>query len=199
MTNLSTWRYRLKRFRRYWHLVRGTAPGIVIQVFMDKLSKAVVLKMQRVRVTLGIQTCLRKAQSKRLTTFREQVRFFGLNKPGHSKEEFLKTLSSVFPESMGELLHRAEEVMAHRFDLLGSGLVSLGKDIDWHRDFKSGRRWDPVYFGDIREVDLEDTSDIKVPWELSRCYHFVTLGKAFFRTNNERYAAEFVSQLEDWI
>jgi hypothetical protein len=36
------------------------------------------------------------------------------------------------------LREEAEHVLAHRVDFLGSGLVELGPNIDWHRDFKSG-------------------------------------------------------------
>ena len=37
------------------------------------------------------------------------------------------------------LLERADAILAHRFDLLGSGPVDLGR-IDWLADFKAGRR-----------------------------------------------------------
>ena len=199
MRRLRTGQRKLERFNRYWRLIRATPPRLLVQVVLDKASKSIRMRTQRLRVTLGLESWSRTGEAKRFGSFRKEVQFFGLNKMGSSSEELLSALSLIFPESMKELLHRAEESLNHRFDLLGSGPVCLGKDIDWHRDFKSGRRWDPVYFEDIREVELENSSDIKVPWELSRCYHFVTLGKAFFRTRNERYAAEFVSQLEHWI
>ena len=46
---------------------------------------------------------------------------------------------------------------------------------------------------------MDDDSDVKVPWELSRCQHFVTLGKAYWYTGNEKYARELISQIESWI
>jgi hypothetical protein len=51
----------------------------------------------------------------------------------------------------------------------------------------------------IREVKLEDDSDIKVPWELSRFYHFSDLGRAYYLTVDELYALEFRNQVQDWI
>ncbi len=41
--------------------------------------------------------------------------------------------------------------------------------------------------------------DPKVVWELNRHAHFVTLGQAFWLTNDDRYARAFVDQLSAWI
>src|SRR5205085_4122431 len=38
-----------------------------------------------------------------------------------------------------QLLAVAARIRAHEFDLLGSGPTALRKEIDWLRDFKSGR------------------------------------------------------------
>jgi uncharacterized heparinase superfamily protein len=42
-------------------------------------------------------------------------------------------------------------------------------------------------------------ADIKLPWELGRCQHWVALGQAFQITRDERYAAEIVRQLDDFL
>jgi hypothetical protein len=73
----------------------------------------------------------------------------------------------------------AEEILAHRVDILGSGWTSLGPTIDWHRDFKSGYRWPCSFFQDVQATRLTDASDAKVPWELSRCHHLLTLARAY--------------------
>lgn len=71
--------------------------------------------------------------------------------------------------------------------------------IDWQLDFKSGYRWDNkkwykhVQYGHKKDVD------IKIPWELSRANHFLTLGQAYLITKNEKYTTEFVFQVADWI
>jgi len=36
------------------------------------------------------------------------------------------------------------------------------------------------YLGTGKHVTLNDPSDVKVPWELSRCQHFIALGKAYW-------------------
>jgi heparinase II/III-like protein len=95
---------------------------------------------------------------------------------------------------------QAELALRHVFDLLGSGPTHLGERIDWHTDFKTG-------IGFVRDgleedhdsLRLDEACDVKVPWELSRCHHWVTLGRAYALDGDPRYAREFVSQLESWL
>jgi Heparinase II/III-like protein/Heparinase II/III N-terminus len=90
-----------------------------------------------------------------------------------------------------ELEARAEEIVAHRFDLLGSGPTELGPDIDWATDFKIGRRW-PLRHGSLLQASYGDGSDVKVPWELSRFQHLPLLAAT-------RNVEEVGAQLESWI
>ncbi|HUE95341.1 MAG TPA: heparinase II/III family protein, partial [Longimicrobiaceae bacterium] len=75
--------------------------------------------------------------------------------------------------------------------------------IDWQVDFKSGYRWsERSWSADLRYGHL-DGVDVKVPWELSRFQHLGALG-LLHRLDREgpggeRGAAEFVSQVTDWI
>src|SRR5262245_6327171 len=48
--------------------------------------------------------------------------------------------AALDPAVVAATLRQANDVLAHRFDLLGSGPVELGTKIDWHADFKSGHR-----------------------------------------------------------
>jgi hypothetical protein len=106
---------------------------------------------------------------------------------------------ATYPEARGEIVDAAEAVLRHEFDLLGSGPRTLGMPLPWHDDFKTGRRWPLDYSTDIAYLELERPSDVKVPWELSRCQHFTTLGQAFWLTGDDRYAREFVAEISDWI
>jgi len=71
--------------------------------------------------------------------------------------------------------------------------------IDWHIDFKSGYRWDNKLCYKKIKYGENLGADIKVPWELSRFYHLVTLGQAYFLTGDEKYTREFIYQTIDWI
>ena len=103
------------------------------------------------------------------------------------------------PESVAATLRAADEVCAHRVPLLGRGAVELGDPIDWHRDPVSGLRWQLRHHSTIDYLDLERPSDVRVVWELSRCHHWVTLGRAYWLTGDEHYAAEFAAQWESWM
>jgi len=131
----------------------------------------------------------------------------------NDKDKIVETIKKEYPNSIEQTISDADEICEHIFDLLGSGKTKLGKEIDWHLDFKSGFRWDPktYYLGTGKHVTLNDPSDVKVPWELSRCQHFIALGKAYWynkeskmqnakcKNDEEKYAREFVNQIESWI
>ncbi|HET6449340.1 MAG TPA: alginate lyase family protein [Conexibacter sp.] len=97
-----------------------------------------------------------------------------------------------------ELLARAERVLRHEFDLLGSGPTPLGPAIPWHADFKAGRTW-PLHHISQIVVSYRDGSDIKVPWELSRFQHLPLLAAAHRLTGEQRWLDEIGAQLGDWI
>jgi Heparinase II/III-like protein/Heparinase II/III N-terminus len=111
---------------------------------------------------------------------------------------FKRSLGELDDDALRLLLERADAVVAHRFDLLGSGPVDLGAEIDWSLDFKSGRRW-PLQHNLSIEVFFFDDSDIKVPWELSRCQHLPLLAAAFKLSGQRRYLDELGAQLDSWI
>ena len=129
----------------------------------------------------------------------------------------------------------SENYLAHRFDILGSGwtevrreaspaetvnksnravaaaiygsIVGAYKPIDWHRDIKSGYRWQAdVWYCDIRYRGLPGV-DAKLPWELARMHHLAQLalvhslalaGQTGFREPNV-YTGEFRNQTLDFI
>jgi Heparinase II/III-like protein/Heparinase II/III N-terminus len=104
-----------------------------------------------------------------------------------------------YPDGPVEIVRAADAVLRHEFDLLGSGPRPLGTPLPWHTDFKTGRQWPMAFCTDIDYSELDRPTDVKVPWELSRCQHFTRLGQAYWLTGDERYAAEFVAETTEWI
>ncbi|MGB5139519.1 MAG: alginate lyase family protein [Candidatus Zixiibacteriota bacterium] len=92
----------------------------------------------------------------------------------------------------------ARNAARNRFDLLGSGLVDLGPQIDWLTDFKSGKSWDKRDYRLQKVVNLNDNSDVKVPWELSRCNHFLPMALAHAISGDESYPIAFANQVISW-
>ena len=129
------------------------------------------------------------------------------------REKIAKIVKKEYPTAIEQTIKDADAINNHIFDLLGSGKTELGEEINWHLDFKSGFNWNPkeYYLWTRKHVTLDDDSDVKIPWELSRCQHFVTLGKAYWyikqskmqnvkcKIDGEKYAREFVNQISDWI
>jgi Heparinase II/III-like protein/Heparinase II/III N-terminus len=111
---------------------------------------------------------------------------------------FERSLDNLGEEDRRLLLERADALAAHRFDLLGSGPIDLGTEIDWSLDFKSGRRW-PMKHGLLLEAFYFDDSDVKVPWELSRFQHLPLLAAAFRLSGERRYLDEIGAHLDSWI
>ena len=116
-----------------------------------------------------------------------------------NRQEAVRRFLAEYPESGMAIPRAAEAILRHEFDLLGSGPRQLGTELPWHTDFKTGRQWPLAYCADIEYNELDRPTDVKVPWELSRCQHFARLGQAYWLTGDERYAAEFVAETTDWI
>jgi hypothetical protein len=114
--------------------------------------------------------------------------------------EVVESVRALCPHAESLTVAAAQRACDHVFDLLGSGPTQLGEPMDWHVDFKTGHRFDShKYHRDIHPAPYPGGYDVKVPWELSRCQHFVWLGQAYWFTDQEKYAVEFVEQVEDWI
>lgn len=121
------------------------------------------------------------------------------------------SLRAAMPEASHALVAAADRAMRHEFNLLGSGpFVPADPDrpskgpyqpIDWYLDpvrqlrFPRGvhhKAWN-LY------AMRPGNADVKYPWELARCQHWVTLGQAFRLTGDERFATEIAAQLDDFV
>ncbi|MCA1641892.1 MAG: alginate lyase family protein [Acidobacteria bacterium] len=97
------------------------------------------------------------------------------------------------------LVEHAERIVAGRFDLLGLRDLSFGDEIDWHFEPVSGRRAPLAHWSRIDYLNAEVAGDKKVTWELNRHQHFMTLGRAYVVTGDERYAETFAAHLSSWM
>ncbi|HWP43369.1 MAG TPA: alginate lyase family protein, partial [Blastocatellia bacterium] len=77
--------------------------------------------------------------------------------------------------------------------------LSFGDAIDWHLEPTTGRRAPLDHWSRIDYLNPDVAGDKKITWELNRHQHFVTLGQAYWLTDDERYADAFVSQATSWM
>ena len=139
----------------------------------------------------------------------EKISLWGLGRVP-SKDEFAKRMQEMLgtftpeffadikPEDKETIIRCADQTLNHDFELLGSGLMHLDP-IPWHSDFKSGYTWKKGVFYRKQKSGVVKGSDIKVPWELSRCHHLLWLGEAYLITADEKYAREIVDEINNWI
>ncbi len=110
-------------------------------------------------------------------------------------EQLIKHRPGVSAET---IIAYADRICSHEFELMGAEFSSAEGSIDWHQDFRTDYRWSSKKYYKSIAIPY-GKADIKVPWELSRFQYASTLGQAYQLTNDEKYAREFVSQIEEWI
>lgn len=115
-----------------------------------------------------------------------------------SRDSYLKILRQVFSQNCDKIISAADKVLENRFNMLGSGDYKFRESINWHLDFKSGFVWPKKHYTKIRIVNLNNSADIKIPWELSRLQFLATLGRAYWLSEDEKYKNKFVQILTDW-
>ena len=77
-------------------------------------------------------------------------------------------LERVAPGEPERVLAAAARAEARELDLLGTGMLPLGRPADWHTDIRSGTTWPPAWWRTLDYAQLGRPSDVKVPWEISR-------------------------------
>ena len=115
------------------------------------------------------------------------------------QSDVVAALRRRWPTLEGRVLQTAERIRQGRFDLLGRSCLECGAPIDWHRDPVSGQRPARGHWSRIDPLDPRVAGEYKLIWELNRHQYFTTLGKAYWYTGDERYAATFVEHLMAWM
>jgi hypothetical protein len=123
----------------------------------------------------------------------------------------LDRLQSKMPSGVAQTLAAADRVLAHEFDLLGSGPTIITdpdrprrangyQPIDWNVDPIAKLRFPTNFPHKAWNPSMRPgLADIKWPWEIGRCQHWVTLGQAFRFTGDEKYAREIVLEHADFL
>jgi hypothetical protein len=111
----------------------------------------------------------------------------------------VRELRGRWPDAAPTAVAQADEIVKGRFDLLGHRGLEFGDPIDWHLDPLSGMRASLDHWSQIDHLDVDAVGDHKVIWELNRHQHFLTLGRAYWYTQNERYPQVFATQMLDWM
>ncbi len=173
-------------------------PKVIIQRLLSELSTEVerFVAPQRAQ-RFGKQALLKATNADCLDTLWE--RLGNSPYPAQTKPNISTTLDAICPEDRQIILARAELALNHQVNLLGSGLINLGAQIDWHQDYKTGISWQSAYIRDIQYSTPCDRSDVKIPWEISRLQWLMPVGQAYLLTQDESYAIAVKNVLDSWI
>lgn len=123
----------------------------------------------------------------------------------------LDLFAAANPARLRACIRDAERILGHEFDLLGSGSyhprcplrpAEKGgyQPIDWALDPVRKLRFKEDF--PYKEWDLfrdrPENADVKFPWELSRCQHFLTLAQAWRSSSEARFSQEILDQIRDF-
>lgn len=131
---------------------------------------------------------------------------YGPIEPAHVSQ-----MAGSAPEVVRRILLAADNARAHSFVLLGRGPYTPDdperppragyQPIDWRLDPGSRLRF-PAGFS-CKSWSFPSMcppgADIKLPWELARCYHWVNLAQAWRLTGDSGYPREVQCQCEDFL
>jgi Heparinase II/III-like protein/Heparinase II/III N-terminus len=107
-------------------------------------------------------------------------------------------LQTHLSSEVKEIVREADDILHHRFRLLGYENVEYGSEIDWHLDAINRKRAPLRPWFKIRFLDFSEVGDHKVIWELNRHQHLVTLAKAWLFTRRDEYVDELIRQWYGW-
>src|SRR5256714_11922732 len=116
-----------------------------------------------------------------------------------AREQTLSEFRRRWPEAEREIVEAANRIAEGTFDLLGLRGLQLGENIDWHLEPISRKRTPLVHWSQLNYLDAAVAGDKKITWELNRHQYFLTLGRAYWFTGDEKYAEVFVSHITSWM
>jgi hypothetical protein len=124
--------------------------------------------------------------------------------PRAHNDEARKILKE-FNYSYRSTIEAADRICAHTMQVPAGASRSFGTFIDWFSDF-DGKSWIYCHVSELNKKlyekhfqKLYDLSNLSLTLEFNKHHHLVDLGRAYFLSKEERYAQEFVIEIEDWI
>ncbi|MFY9553504.1 MAG: heparinase II/III family protein, partial [Blastocatellia bacterium] len=115
------------------------------------------------------------------------------------RKEIVAIMGHRFESERQAIIDRADRAIQGRFDLLGFKDLDFGTPSNWLLEPVLSKRSSLRHWSKIRYLDPAVVGDKKITWELNRHQHFVTLGQAYWMTNDERYCRAFIDQATSWM
>ncbi len=184
-------------FARIIRILRKPPKVILSRLLQEGEKKIARYKIYHRSQACNLKKLLHKLESTSLPELWQRLSHSAFMADSCSRD--IKILDENLPNHRTWILERAANALQHKINLLGSGLIYLGETIDWHKDYKTGIRWENRYCHDISYMNLDKPSDVKIPWEISRLQWLIPAGQAYLLTGDDQYADAVKHILLDWI
>ena len=101
-------------------------------------------------------------------------------------------------DTMNSIQSEADKYIENSYSLFGCVDVRT-TDNKWSKDFKTGYVWPrgKAYYR-YKIINYATCSDVKFPWDMSRCHHFLILGQAYLQTGEEKFAYKIKEDILDF-
>lgn len=144
-----------------------------------------------------------EAASEELLRYFKNKNFFGVFEL--QEGAFQKRFSELFPGAVRNIVERAESVCRKQFSMPTGFAAEFSDSINWSDNFIGGS-WPYLKPKDFLRrifehgiVTEENLRNLLASMEMNKHHAFVDLAKAFVMTGNEKYAQEFILDIEEWI
>ncbi len=115
------------------------------------------------------------------------------------RDAYVQAVRGACPDRHHELIQAAEAISQGRFELMGRTFDFAGGEINWHLAPETGRDWPRLRWNRFDLYDADAPGDVKSTWELNRHQFWLTLGRAYWLTGEERFAAAWAEQGRSWL
>ena len=130
--------------------------------------------------------------------FQNAMRRNAFNWQKRDRADVLAVVEKRFPAGKAATLSAADAFLDGKFEIFGKK-IEFSEQIDWHFDPLANRSIPLAWWRDLDYYSPDVVREVKYVWELNRCQHFVTLGKAWFLTGDDKYAHGVLAQWMRWI
>jgi len=159
------------------------------------MSFAEIIHRFNCRIKTHFEKLIYKQYSKKSFLFNKLNKFyFDINDVEKIKNYYLSNDSLK-----KNLFEQANSILEHKFSFFTLQNEYFGENINWHKDYLSGKQCDSAFYSDIKYKDFEKNGDIKYIWEINRFQHFFALSQAYLISDEDKYAKEIINEIDDWI
>ncbi|MBQ7569050.1 hypothetical protein IJT17_09665, partial [bacterium] len=119
-------------------------------------------------------------------------------------QDLRKKLQGLGKNYISSVLAQANQIVEQCISVKGRPPFRFQHCIDWFSDL-AGHSWPKLHLAEIEQrldegipLSTDPMEAIENTWELNKHSHFLTLGRAYWITGTETYAAEFIVQAVKW-